>query len=192
MWVKLVVSISSLLSSRELFFRSPLPSPSSLSPLSFLSLSVYLLFIFILNNISLPKFANIFLTFPPIIITDVKDIRFVINYDMPTEVESYIHRIGRTGRAGATGEAHSFFTHSDAKLARELIRILREANQVIPPELEQLSRSSFGGSSSRYRGGGGGGYRGGYRGGYGGGRGGYGSGGFSASGANAIPSKTRF
>lgn len=35
---------------------------------------------------------------------DVKDIRHVINYDMPNQIEDYVHRIGRTGRAGAKGE----------------------------------------------------------------------------------------
>ena len=45
-------------------------------------------------------------------------------------VEDYIHRIGRTGRAGATGEAYTFFTAPDGKYARELARVLREAGQV--------------------------------------------------------------
>lgn len=40
---------------------------------------------------------------------DIKDIRVVVNYDFPTGVEDYVHRIGRTGRAGATGEAYTFF-----------------------------------------------------------------------------------
>ena len=35
---------------------------------------------------------------------DVKDIKMVINYDMPSSAEDYVHRIGRTGRAGASGE----------------------------------------------------------------------------------------
>ena len=41
---------------------------------------------------------------------DVKDIGYVINYDMPNQIEDYIHRIGRTGRAGKTGTAYSYFT----------------------------------------------------------------------------------
>jgi ATP-dependent RNA helicase DDX5/DBP2 len=41
---------------------------------------------------------------------DVKDISYVINYDMPNGIEDYIHRIGRTGRAGRTGTAYSYFT----------------------------------------------------------------------------------
>ena len=41
---------------------------------------------------------------------DVNNVVAVINYDFPNGVEDYIHRIGRTGRAGATGEAYTFFT----------------------------------------------------------------------------------
>lgn len=41
---------------------------------------------------------------------DVPNVVAVINYDFPNGVEDYVHRIGRTGRAGATGEAYTFFT----------------------------------------------------------------------------------
>ena len=40
----------------------------------------------------------------------VHNVTAVVNYDFPNGVEDYIHRIGRTGRAGATGEAYTFFT----------------------------------------------------------------------------------
>ncbi len=66
---------------------------------------------------------------------DVKDIQYVINYDFPLQVEDYVHRIGRTGRAGAKGTAYSFFTKKGFTLAPELIRVLDEANQEVPPEL---------------------------------------------------------
>ncbi|KAF2316561.1 hypothetical protein GH714_041902 [Hevea brasiliensis] len=49
---------------------------------------------------------------------DIKDIRVVINYDFPTGVEDYVHRIGRTGRAGATGVAYTFFGDQDSKPRR--------------------------------------------------------------------------
>lgn len=68
----------------------------------------------------------------------VPNVGAVINYDFPNGVEDYIHRIGRTGRAGATGEAYTFFTSQDSKYARELARVLREANQIVPPELESM------------------------------------------------------
>lgn len=69
---------------------------------------------------------------------DVKDIKYVINYDFPSQVEDYIHRIGRTGRAGAKGSSYTFFTQDKARSAKALIQILQEANQRIPQDLENL------------------------------------------------------
>jgi len=92
---------------------------------------------------------------------DVDDIALVANFDMPNDMESYIHRIGRTGRAGKKGTAISFFVgQKNGRMARELIDILQRTNQQVPPEL--IAFSSFSG--------GGGGGRGGGRGGRGGGR----------------------
>jgi ATP-dependent RNA helicase DDX5/DBP2 len=104
---------------------------------------------------------------------DVKDVGVVVNYDMPAGqngVEDYVHRIGRTGRAGAKGQAYTFFTPGDKKLATKLVEVLAKAGQLIPPELQSMARSRFGG-------GGRGGYGGRGRGGYGGRSGGYGGGG---------------
>lgn len=72
----------------------------------------------------------------------MKDIKCVINYDFPSSLEDYVHRIGRTGRAGAKGTAFTFFTHSNAKFARDLIKILQEAGQVVSPALSAMARSS--------------------------------------------------
>jgi ATP-dependent RNA helicase DDX5/DBP2 len=71
---------------------------------------------------------------------DVKDVMFVINYDFPANIEDYVHRIGRTGRGGATGTSITFFTVSNAGKARELIGILREAHQEIDPRLADMAR----------------------------------------------------
>eukprot|EP01083_Nonionella_stella_P163565 538705_1 len=94
---------------------------------------------------------------------DVKDIMVVINYDFPNSVEDYVHRIGRTGRAGATGDSYTLFTSDDAKKAAPLVKVMREANQAVPPELESMAArgGGFGGGRSRgrYGGGGGGGGR---------------------------------
>jgi len=46
---------------------------------------------------------------------DVKDIRHVINYDFPNQIDDYIHRIGRTGRGGASGVAYTFFSENNDK-----------------------------------------------------------------------------
>lgn len=69
---------------------------------------------------------------------DVSDIKYVINFDFPNNTEDYVHRIGRTARAKNTGTAYSFFTSSNAKQAKELIDILREAKQEINPKLFDL------------------------------------------------------
>ncbi|KAH7856911.1 hypothetical protein Vadar_006800 [Vaccinium darrowii] len=89
---------------------------------------------------------------------DVKDIKCVINYDFPTSLEDYVHRIGRTGRAGAKGTAVTFFTLANAKFARDLIKLLQEAGQIVPPSLSPLARSggsNLGGGNFRSRGRGG-------------------------------------
>jgi ATP-dependent RNA helicase DDX5/DBP2 len=105
---------------------------------------------------------------------DVKDVGLVINYDMPggvNAVEDYVHRIGRTGRAGAKGHAYTFFTPGDRKCASQLVEVLTKADQEIPPELQAMCRfggGGRGGGRGRGRGGGRGGYG---RGGGGGGRG---------------------
>ncbi|CAO2177039.1 unnamed protein product [Urochloa humidicola] len=80
---------------------------------------------------------------------DIKDIRVVINYDFPTGVEDYVHRIGRTGRAGATGVAYTFFCDQDSKYAADLIKILEGAKQKVPRDLEDMA--SRGGGRGRKR-----------------------------------------
>ncbi|KAF7021656.1 hypothetical protein CFC21_034575 [Triticum aestivum] len=81
---------------------------------------------------------------------DVKDIRVVVNYDFPTGVEDYVHRIGRTGRAGATGIAYTFFCDQDSKYASDLVKILEGANQNVSPELRAMvGRGGYGGRGPR-------------------------------------------
>eukprot|EP00429_Kryptoperidinium_foliaceum_P133981 CAMPEP_0176271962 /NCGR_PEP_ID=MMETSP0121_2-20121125/45470_1 /TAXON_ID=160619 /ORGANISM="Kryptoperidinium foliaceum, Strain CCMP 1326" /LENGTH=575 /DNA_ID=CAMNT_0017612123 /DNA_START=85 /DNA_END=1813 /DNA_ORIENTATION=+ len=72
---------------------------------------------------------------------DVKDIKYVINYDFPSQIEDYVHRVGRTGRAGATGSSYTFFTPDRSRHARELVKVLQEANQPVPEELQKLAAS---------------------------------------------------
>ena len=86
---------------------------------------------------------------------DVDDVKFVINYDYPSNSEDYVHRIGRTGRSNNTGTAYTLFTTTNANKANDLIQVLREANQVINPRLVEMASSS--GYSKR--GGGRGGYQ---------------------------------
>ncbi|CAN1227959.1 DEAD-box ATP-dependent RNA helicase 35 [Linum grandiflorum] len=70
---------------------------------------------------------------------DFPDIQHVINYDMPAEIENYVHRIGRTGRCGKTGIATTFInkTQSETTLL-DLKHLLQEAKQRIPPVLAEL------------------------------------------------------
>ncbi len=57
---------------------------------------------------------------------DVKRISHVINYDIPTDVEAYIHRIGRTGRAGKTGDAILFVSQREKRLLRSIEKTTRQ------------------------------------------------------------------
>ncbi|KAF0921560.1 hypothetical protein E2562_009761 [Oryza meyeriana var. granulata] len=69
---------------------------------------------------------------------DIPDVEVVINYSYPLTTEDYVHRIGRTGRAGKKGVAHTFFTQENKGLAGELVNVLREAGQVVPPALTKF------------------------------------------------------
>lgn len=66
-------------------------------------------------------------------------ISHVVNYDFPKNIEEYVHRVGRTGRAGRIGTSISYFTRADWAQAKELIEILKEADQYIPEELYKMS-----------------------------------------------------
>ncbi|EXC26231.1 DEAD-box ATP-dependent RNA helicase 5 [Morus notabilis] len=66
---------------------------------------------------------------------DIPDVEVVINYSFPLTTEDYVHRIGRTGRAGKNGVAHTFFTQQNKGLAGELVNVLREAGQIVPDSL---------------------------------------------------------
>ncbi|NQU39240.1 MAG: DEAD/DEAH box helicase [Lentisphaerae bacterium] len=64
---------------------------------------------------------------------DVDDITHVINYDLPMEAETYVHRIGRTARAGADGDAISFCCAEDRSYLRDIERML---GAPVPAEME--------------------------------------------------------
>ncbi|CAL5441175.1 unnamed protein product [Camellia sinensis] len=66
---------------------------------------------------------------------DIPDVEVVINYSFPLTTEDYVHRIGRTGRAGKKGVAHTFFMKENKGLAGELVNVLREAGQTVPAAL---------------------------------------------------------
>lgn len=73
---------------------------------------------------------------------DIPNVTHVINYDMPTDMDDYVHRIGRTGRAGNVGFATSLFTDADKGSAKILCSILSSAGQEVPQWLSAISRKT--------------------------------------------------
>jgi ATP-dependent RNA helicase DDX3X len=102
-------------------------------------------------------------------------VQHVINFDLPTDIDDYVHRIGRTGRAGNTGIATSFFNRGNKNIVRQMLELLKEANQEIPPWLEQVAMESTFDTRGSGRGGRGGGRGGSSRGGSRMGGGGFGA-----------------
>ncbi|KAL4380316.1 hypothetical protein AHAS_Ahas04G0021300 [Arachis hypogaea] len=85
---------------------------------------------------------------------DIPHVAHVVNFDLPNDIDDYVHRIGRTGRAGKKGLATAFFNDNNASLARSLAELMQEANQEVPAWLSRYAaRSSFGGRNRRSGGG---------------------------------------
>ncbi|TNM94370.1 hypothetical protein fugu_002546 [Takifugu bimaculatus] len=89
---------------------------------------------------------------------DISNVKHVINFDLPSDIEEYVHRIGRTGRVGNLGLATSFFNDKNGNITKDLLDILGEAKQEIPSWLESLAyehqhKSSTRGRSKRFAGG---------------------------------------
>ena len=70
---------------------------------------------------------------------DIDDISHVVNFEMPNEPESYVHRIGRTARAGGEGIAISFCDSSERGYLRDIERLIRTKIEVVPHELPDLT-----------------------------------------------------
>uniref|UniRef100_A0A672IZZ8 RNA helicase n=1 Tax=Salarias fasciatus TaxID=181472 RepID=A0A672IZZ8_SALFA len=89
---------------------------------------------------------------------DICNVKHVINFDLPSDIEEYVHRIGRTGRVGNLGLATSFFNDKNSNITKDLLDILVEAKQEVPSWLESLAyehqhKSSNRGRSKRFSGG---------------------------------------
>lgn len=84
---------------------------------------------------------------------DIPNVEHVINYELPKEIEEYVHRIGRTGRCGNVGLSTSFYDASkDAHLASALIKTLSEASQEVPEWLtEAAEKARLSGEAFPYR-----------------------------------------
>ncbi|XP_059462223.1 DEAD-box ATP-dependent RNA helicase 37-like [Corylus avellana] len=87
---------------------------------------------------------------------DIPHVAHVVNFDLPNDIDDYVHRIGRTGRAGKTGLATAFFNDNNLSMARPLADLMQEANQEVPHWLTRYaSRASYGGGGRNRRSGGG-------------------------------------
>ncbi|XP_017110211.2 ATP-dependent RNA helicase bel [Drosophila bipectinata] len=93
---------------------------------------------------------------------DIPHVKHVINFDLPSDVEEYVHRIGRTGRMGNLGVATSFFNEKNRNICSDLLELLIETKQEIPNFLEDMMSSDRGHGGAKRRGGGGGRYGGGF------------------------------
>uniref|UniRef100_A0A1Y1K3C5 Helicase C-terminal domain-containing protein n=1 Tax=Photinus pyralis TaxID=7054 RepID=A0A1Y1K3C5_PHOPY len=69
---------------------------------------------------------------------DVKQLNLVVNYDCPNHYEDYVHRCGRTGRAGNKGFAYTFITPEQERYSGDLIRAFELATVTVPDSLRQL------------------------------------------------------
>lgn len=86
---------------------------------------------------------------------DIPHVAHVVNFDLPNDIDDYVHRIGRTGRAGKTGLATAFFNENNTSLAKSLAELMQESNQEVPAWLTRYAaRASYGGRNRRSGGGG--------------------------------------
>ncbi|KAG5284674.1 hypothetical protein AALO_G00029240 [Alosa alosa] len=69
---------------------------------------------------------------------DVKQLILVVNYNCPNHYEDYVHRVGRTGRAGNKGYAYTFITEDQARYSGDILKALELSGSAVPPELEKL------------------------------------------------------
>ncbi|XP_072441254.1 DEAD-box helicase 3 X-linked a isoform X4 [Chiloscyllium punctatum] len=82
---------------------------------------------------------------------DISNVKHVINFDLPSDIEEYVHRIGRTGRVGNLGLATSFFNEKNSNITKDLLDLLVEAKQEVPSWLENLAYEQQHRSSGRGR-----------------------------------------
>jgi ATP-dependent RNA helicase DDX3X len=81
---------------------------------------------------------------------DFPNIPYVFNFDLPSNIDDYIHRIGRTGRCGNKGTAFSFVTDT-CRITKDLYKLLVKCKQEIPSWFESLSKSSdYSGNGNKY------------------------------------------
>ena len=72
---------------------------------------------------------------------DIQQVNLIINYDLPSKKESYIHRIGRSGRFGRKGTAINFVTPTDAAFLIELRKYYNTQIDELPTDLSQINKA---------------------------------------------------
>ncbi len=72
---------------------------------------------------------------------DVKQLNLVINYDTPNHLEDYVHRVGRTGRAGNTGKAVTFINPTQERNAYDIAKVLKQSEVEVPEDVQKLADS---------------------------------------------------
>ncbi|PBP18641.1 dead box ATP-dependent rna helicase [Diplocarpon rosae] len=72
---------------------------------------------------------------------DVKQLKLVVNFDAPNHLEDYVHRAGRTGRAGAKGTAVTFITEDQEQYSVGIAKALEQSGQPVPDRLNEMRKS---------------------------------------------------
>ena len=70
---------------------------------------------------------------------DIPNVKHVVNFDLPSDIEEYVHRIGRTGRVGNLGLATSFFNDKNRNICKDLMDILVHSKQEVPGWMDSLT-----------------------------------------------------
>jgi len=83
---------------------------------------------------------------------DIPNVLWVIQYDLPSTIDDYVHRIGRTGRCGNTGTAISFVNSKNNNVIRSLQELLEESKQEIPSWFVQMVNNSYRGKRGKRNG----------------------------------------
>lgn len=81
---------------------------------------------------------------------DFRAVNMVVNYDLPTSGITYVHRIGRTGRAGRKGTAISFFTESDFENLRTIANIMRQSGCEVPDWMLNMKKRRWNQKDQRH------------------------------------------
>ena len=80
---------------------------------------------------------------------DFPNISYVINREIPRQIEDYVHRVGRTGRCGYSGTAITLVKDNENFVSQELMKILKKFKQEIPEWFEEVVRNSRHNSNDR-------------------------------------------